>query len=120
MFRLNTYQIRARDGKGIQNMVSSTTFAEVGETNQQMDSSIVDNGWVNTQASARATRAAKARNSSGRRRFVDPTTCEREYDLEEMEFLKAIEDYKKSSGRSFPTWSEVLEVVKSLGYVKVG
>jgi hypothetical protein len=29
-----------------------------------------------------------------------------------------MEEYKKSSGRMFPTWSEVLEVLRSLGYEK--
>jgi hypothetical protein len=27
-----------------------------------------------------------------------------------------MDDYKRRSGRNFPTWSEVLEVVRSLGY----
>ena len=74
--------------------------------------------WVNRRASAQATRAANARQASGRRRFVDPTTCEREYSIAEMEFMKAMHAYKASSGRMFPTWSEVLEVLKALGYEK--
>jgi hypothetical protein len=37
----------------------------------------------------------------------------------EAEFVKAMQDYKASSGRMFPTWSEVLEVLKGLGYEKV-
>jgi hypothetical protein len=74
--------------------------------------------WVNRRASAQATRAANARQVSGRRRFVDPTTCERDYSACEIEFLQAMTDYKQSSGRMFPTWSEVLEVLKSLGYAK--
>jgi hypothetical protein len=74
--------------------------------------------WVNRRASAQATRAANARQTSGRRRFVDPTTCEREYSRAEIEFMHAMHDYKKSSGRMFPTWSEVLEVIKALGYEK--
>ena len=53
-----------------------------------------------------------------RRRQIDPTTCERDYSLQEVEFMKAMDDYKRRSGRSFPTWSEVLEVVRSLGYVQ--
>ena len=53
-----------------------------------------------------------------RRRLIDPTTCERDYSLDEVEFMKAMDDYKRKSGRMFPTWSEVLEVVRSLGYVK--
>ena len=75
--------------------------------------------WLNARASAQATRAANARQVSGRRRFVDPTTCEREYSVAEMEFMTAMHEYKKSSGRMFPTWSEVLEVLKALGYEKV-
>jgi hypothetical protein len=75
-------------------------------------------GWTDRKATAQAFRAATARNSSGRRRFVDPTTCDRDYTLAEREFMQAMQDYKKSSGRMFPTWSEVLEVLQTLGYEK--
>ena len=51
-----------------------------------------------------------------RRRQIDPTTCERDYSADEVEFMKAMDDYKRKSGRQFPTWSEVLEVVRSMGY----
>jgi hypothetical protein len=50
---------------------------------------------------------------------VDPTTSEREYTEAEMEFMMAMNEYKRSSGRMFPTWSEVLEVLQGLGYEKV-
>ncbi len=33
-----------------------------------------------------------------------------------LEFITAIDDYKRAHQRPFPTWSEVLEVLKSLGY----
>ena len=74
--------------------------------------------WTDRKATAQALRAANARNSSGRRRFVDPTTCDREYTLAEREFMQAMQAYKQSSGRMFPTWSEVLEVLRDLGYEK--
>jgi len=51
--------------------------------------------------------------------MIDPTTCERDYAADEIEFMQAIERYKRTSGRMFPTCSEVLEVVRSLGYVRV-
>jgi hypothetical protein len=54
-----------------------------------------------------------------RRRQIDPTTCERDYQPDEVEFMRAMDDYKRRSGRPFPTWSEVLEVVRDLGYRKV-
>lgn len=54
-----------------------------------------------------------------RRRQIDPTTCERDYNEAEVEFMNALDLYKRSSGRMFPTCSEVLEVVMGLGYAKL-
>ena len=54
-----------------------------------------------------------------RRRQVDPTTCERDYTEDEIEFMKAMDQYKRDNRRPFPTWSEVLEVLRALGYRKV-
>jgi hypothetical protein len=38
---------------------------------------------------------------------------------EQFEFLLAIDEYKRSNSRPFPTWTEVLEVIIALGYRKV-
>jgi hypothetical protein len=54
-----------------------------------------------------------------RRRQIDPTTCERDYTNDEIEFMKAMDQYKRDNRRPFPTWSEVLEVMRALGYRKV-
>jgi hypothetical protein len=54
-----------------------------------------------------------------RRRQIDPTTCEREYTDQEVEFMHALDQYKRDSGRMFPTCSEILEVLQKLGYQKV-
>ena len=54
-----------------------------------------------------------------RRRQIDPTTCERDYSTEEVEFMNSMDEYKRKSGRMFPTCSEVLEVIRELGYVKL-
>lgn len=43
-----------------------------------------------------------------------------DYSEEETAFLKAIEAYKARYGRPYPTWCEVLQVLKSLGYAKDG
>jgi hypothetical protein len=59
------------------------------------------------------------RKKVNRRRQIDPTTCERDYTDDEVEFMNAIDEYKRKSGRMFPTCSEVLEVVRDLGYVKL-
>lgn len=59
------------------------------------------------------------RRTGERRRQIDPTTCERDYGDDEIEFMKAIDEYKRDFARPFPTWSEVLEIAKALGYRKV-
>src|SRR5205823_2079366 len=61
----------------------------------------------------------KAREVGERRRQVDPTTCERDYNEDEIEFMNAMDQYKRDNRRPFPTWSEVLEVLTALGYRRV-
>ncbi|MCL2744229.1 MAG: hypothetical protein FWE67_10285 [Planctomycetaceae bacterium] len=58
------------------------------------------------------------RKKSHRRRKVDPTTATLHYSSDEVEFMNALNDYKRSSGRMFPTCCEILEVLKNLGYEK--
>lgn len=65
-------------------------------------------------------RTLERREKVNRRRQIDPTTCEREYSEAEVEFMNALELYKRKNGRMFPTCSEILEVITSLGYQKPG
>jgi hypothetical protein len=64
-------------------------------------------------------RQGERRAKVPRRRQIDPTTCERDYNDEEIVFMQALDAYKRASGRMFPTCSEILEVIRSLGYVKL-
>src|SRR5690348_13572335 len=72
---------------------------------------------VDRTACARAHGAVVAAHTSGRPRVIQ-TTCERDYMTAEVELMMAMEEYKRRSGRMFPTWSEVLEVLMGLGYQK--
>jgi hypothetical protein len=63
--------------------------------------------------------ALERRTKVQRRRQIDPTTCERDYSVEEVEFMNAMDEYKRKSGRMFPTCSEVLEVIRGLGYTRL-
>ena len=63
--------------------------------------------------------ALERRKKVQRRRQIDPTTCERDYSVEEVEFMNAMDEYKRKNGRMFPTCSEVLEVIRALGYVRL-
>ena len=39
---------------------------------------------------------------------------------DELEFIKAIDDFKRKNQRPFPSWREVLSILKDLGYQKTG
>jgi hypothetical protein len=56
----------------------------------------------------------------GRRRSDERKSAEEgQMTDEQFEFLMAINEYKRKNTRPFPTWTEVLEVIKTLGYRKV-
>jgi FMN phosphatase YigB (HAD superfamily) len=60
------------------------------------------------------------RRGPGRRRSEDRRSAEEgEMTEEQFEFLMAINEYKRVNRRPFPSWSEVLDVMKALGYRKV-
>jgi hypothetical protein len=65
------------------------------------------------------TRASHNQRHNGRTRHVEPTISEWEGSTAEVEFMEAMREYKQRSGRLFPTWCEVLEVLCGLGYKKV-
>jgi hypothetical protein len=70
-------------------------------------------------ASERRTGSSRREVRGERRHGIDPTTCERDYTSDEVQFMKAMDQYKRNNRRQFPTWSEVLEVMHALGYRKV-
>lgn len=77
-----------------------------------------NSGTESKQTSSPSSEKPKRRKQQ-RRRQIDPTTCERDYSEQEIAFMQAMDDYKRAAGRMFPTCSEVLEVVRSLGYVQL-
>jgi len=60
------------------------------------------------------------RRGPGRRRSDDRRAAEEgEMTPEQFEFLMAIQEYKKANKQPFPSFTEVLEILKALGYRKV-
>ncbi len=60
------------------------------------------------------------RRGPGRRRAGARKDAEEgELSPEQFEFVMAIDEYKRANKRPFPSWTEVLEVIKYLGYRKV-
>ena len=42
------------------------------------------------------------------------------YDDDVCELLKAVDEWRRKSGRTYPAWSETLQLLKNLGWRKVG
>ena len=56
------------------------------------------------------------RQKKERRRRIDPTTFEKQYTDDELEFMNAMQRYKELSGKAFPSYGDVIRVAVSLGY----
>ena len=60
------------------------------------------------------------RRGPGIRRSEERKSAEEgEMNDEQFIFLMAIDKYKRQNNKPFPSWTEVLEVVKAIGYRKV-
>lgn len=73
-----------------------------------------------SRRSQQAYRAAVTRNANRQARGIDPgphpATADVDYEKDEVEFIFAVHKYQNDTGHKFPTYSEILRVLKSLGY----
>jgi hypothetical protein len=60
--------------------------------------------------------SGERRAKKERRRRIDPTTFDKQYSDDEMEFMNAVQRFKEQSGKAFPSYAEVLKVAVELGY----
>ncbi|MBY0586204.1 hypothetical protein K2X85_03455 [bacterium] len=119
MTKIRLAERTEKKGPVAQNDLARTDRRERAERSEDRQDRRLKNDRRKKQIPVAVDRRQVDRRVGERRRQIDPTTCEREYNNEEMEFMKAIEDYKRDFRRPFPTWSEILEVVKALGYRRV-
>ena len=62
----------------------------------------------------------EVKKGAGIRRSEDRRAAEEgELTEEQFEFVMAIQEFKRINNKTFPTWTEVLDVIKKLGYAKV-
>ena len=60
------------------------------------------------------------RRGPGRRRSEDRKAAEEgEMTDEQFDFIMAVNEYKRVNKRPFPSWTEVLDIIRALGYRKV-
>lgn len=109
--------------------MSSKRADEVGESNK----SLAERLEIELEAERRAGRGPDRRSGGGEsptglerrrgpgRRLSDFIKAAEEGELtqEQFLFLMAIEGFKKANNKTYPAWTDVLEVVRLLGYRKV-
>lgn len=66
------------------------------------------------------SRGFKRRKEKGSLSGLGDTFPGCDYTDEEREFMLAMDLYKREHKRPFPSWREVLSVIHSLGYRKIG
>ena len=110
---------KATKAKTTKAKATKTNAAELTELNETGFRKSKDRRAKKTPAEAAAAAPTVERRKVQRRRQIDPTTCERDYSELEIEFMQAMDEYKRASGRMFPTCSEILEVLINMGYRKV-
>lgn len=77
-------------------------------------------GGVSRRDATTDTSAFDRRRGPGRRRTDYRRDAEEgQMNEEQLEFIKAIDEYKRVNNRPFPTWTEVLDLFLYLGYRKV-
>jgi hypothetical protein len=82
--------------------------------------SVVDRrGGIDRRDLADAGTNLERRRGPGRRRTDFLRSAEEgEMTEEQFLFIRAIDTFKRVNGKTFPTWTDVLEVVRKLGYRK--
>jgi hypothetical protein len=89
---------------------------------ERRDSNSVDRRMTSDRRTGAERRGGAERRHALRRNEDQETFQKRveegELTLEEIEFVRAVDQYKRKFNRPFPTWSEVLGIVKELGYTK--
>ena len=123
-------------------MASDEKPAEVSVSAQAGQSPVAP-GDEQSSGPERRTSVLDRRTGVDRRRRDDPVTVDRRSGLdrrrgpgirreeerrsaeegemtdEQFEFIRAVDEYKRRNKRPFPTLTEILEIVKNLGYKKV-
>ncbi len=92
----------------------------MAEKSTEQDRRVPDTGNSRNRNVVDRRAGMDRRRGPGRRRGeVRRAAEEGEITGELLEFIMAIDEYKRINGRPFPSWSEVFEIIQYLGYRKV-
>jgi hypothetical protein len=90
----------------------------IHRSNQQSETAHDHRAWANRRAAAQELQRCAGSQYAQGDQARGPDQALAQHTAAELELMQAMEAYKQSSGRLFPTWSEVLEVLRGLGYHK--
>lgn len=83
------------------------------------DGGVVDRRVIPNRRDVESETGLERRRGAGRRLSDFQKSAEEgEMNKEQFMFLMAIDAFKKGNARQFPTWTDVLEVIRLLGYRK--
>lgn len=83
------------------------------------DGGVVDRRVFSSRRDVSSDTGLERRRGAGRRLSDFQKSAEEgEMNKEQFMFLMAIDAFKKGNARQFPTWTDVLEVIRLLGYRK--
>ena len=87
----------------------------------EISSEILENGFEERRRGVVDRRLGLDRRRGPGVRRSEDRKCAEDGNMtdEQFAFLMAVDQYKRQNQRPFPTWTEVLEIVKALGYRKV-
>lgn len=106
---------RDRDGANPQTWGDGVVDRRMGFDRREVAARLSDGG----ASTGESETGLERRRGPGRRRTDFTKSAEEgEMSPEQFLFLMAIDAFKKANGRMFPTWTDVLEVVRLLGYRK--
>jgi hypothetical protein len=103
------FQIRARSGRS-----TGCVSAQADSPRQPIDPHRETNSMGATRK--KTTKSPKSTLHDDEDPKKATATKPDEMPADVIEFIQAIDTYKRVNQRPFPNWSEVLEIVKALGY----
>ncbi len=99
----------------------NNTARDGGDRSDDPDASVVDrrSGLERRHPTPGEETNLERRRGPGRRRTDFMRAAEEgEMTQEQFMFVMAIDSFKRVNGLTFPTWTEILEVIRKLGYRK--
>ena len=86
----------------------TTTSSKATETASPAKKKAASASGAGTRTSSRSAKRRSPKNNGPDAELIE---------YERLQFLKAMDAYKRRTEQTFPSWSEVLDVIRSIGWL---